>query len=112
MSKSVEYGRVFARWAEECGFDLATAGEVVRLAVRCGMLHTHESNGDAHPRVEDRKNKNENARQWGRDFDRCNNNLVALVKPFGFTVEYNGLFPSLHRDGTGTGDSIIIPTDR
>lgn len=111
MSKTLEYARCFAAWANECGFDLATAAEVVRLAKQCGSRNVRYSNGYPHPLVKDRDDRAANSEAWGRDFDRSTERLSRLVAPHGFSVEYNGLMPTLHKQGTSQGSSIIIPTD-
>ena len=108
MSK-LDYAVCLGKWAQNNGFTIVQAAEIVRLARRCGKLNTHSTNGDWHRRVNSPDEKTESSEEWDKDLDRLTERLSGLVSP-GFTVRYDSLCPCLVRKGDEhTGQTVQIP---
>lgn len=83
------------RFCRETGFTEAQARELSRNANRAAKINEHECNGDPHPAVADRTDKNECAKLWSLELDLVTIELQKIAEPFGLTVEYTGLRPCL-----------------
>jgi hypothetical protein len=87
------------RFAYDYGFRAWEVNLLVRLARRACDANAHACNGDPHRENPDRTDANANAVLWTEDRDAASEEIAAIVKPLGFTVEFSGLRPHLEKDG-------------
>jgi hypothetical protein len=82
---------------------------VRRLMHRRFRQGEHECNGDPHPRVADRTDKDACAAAWGRDVEETIGRIDALLKLFGIVFDAGtGLWGSVMKDGRYIDD---VPSD-
>lgn len=81
------------------GMSVGGANMLFRLVRLAGKQNTHFCNGDPHPDNPNPSDKNTNAQLWEYDFNKTTILLQKLVAPHGFTVLYDGIFPSFEIDG-------------
>ena len=89
------------RWGARYGLTLAQVKQLQELTEKRADQATHFCNGDPHPRVADKRDKDANSREWDKDCDETQEVLTALAKSFGFDdVDYGvGLVPVLEKGG-------------
>lgn len=104
-NKTKKYRAGFAR---EHGMALADVTKLVRMGNKAGRLNLAFTNGEPdHPDAA-LKSTALNAKLWGDDLDAHTAKMNEFVKRWGFVVEYNGIYPSLVKDGRD-GSSVFIP---
>ena len=65
-----------------------------KLAEARALCGTHVCNGDPHPDLANKENKNANAKAWQADLDKIEAGLEARAKKNGLAgVSYPGLYP-------------------
>jgi hypothetical protein len=86
------------RFAEDWGMPLVGVQMMVETAMKCGRCNEAAVNGDRHRNSDNRDDKNANTKEWLRDLERQTEELLKIVKPYGFTaIAYTGLGPTLRR---------------
>lgn len=93
------------RFARDHSMPHHTAAKMRRLAENAGRANVAASNGDPHPMNPDPTDKNENARLWSDDLDTITDTLLTIAVAHGFAgIEYNGLYPTLIKNGRPAHD--------
>jgi hypothetical protein len=97
-----------AKWADRYGITLTDAKALRRLSDKRAREQEHALNGDPHPSVLVRSDKNANAKAWESQSDRTDAEFLALAKDVGFdNVDFGvGLYPALMK---GAETCIMIP---
>lgn len=96
------------KWGQRYGLTLAQCLELRKLFRTYARQQERACNGDAHPSVRNRDNKNANSDAWTRDSDVTGASLESLARAYGFThVDFGvGLYPVLER---GEETCIMVP---
>jgi hypothetical protein len=97
-----------AKWADRYGITADDVKALRRLINRRAAQQEHVCNGDPHPSLADRSDKNANARAWEKDSDATEAKLSKLALSLGFDgVDFGvGLYPALIK---GAETCIMIP---
>jgi hypothetical protein len=86
------------RFAADHGLPMVAVERIIRTADYCKAANEHVCNGDPHPWSKDKTDKAANARAWEETAHGHTQDLLAAVRPYGFTgVEYTGLRPTLKK---------------
>lgn len=87
-------------WASRYGVPPTTARRLQNLLERRYDQSVAECNGDPHPSVKDRADKNASSAAWGRDVESTLEKIDAVCKTIGMTFDPGtGLWGSMMRGG-------------
>jgi hypothetical protein len=96
------------KWGERYGLNLQQVRRLQRLIYKRKREVERYLNGDPHPLVLDRTDKNLCSKMWEADSDRTDGQLLAYAKQVGFDgVDFGvGLYPALMK---GDETCIMVP---
>jgi hypothetical protein len=88
------------KWGERYNLTLEQVLELKRLINKRVRERTHHCNGDPHPHVSDRNDKNACSEAWDQASNKTEDKLEELAKRLGFDdVDFGvGLYPVLEKD--------------
>jgi hypothetical protein len=96
------------RFATEFGISTLEVANLIQLVDRFADEETHGHNGDPHPAMAKRYDKEANSKAWETSSNNTALELLTLTKSLGFDgLDFNsGLFPTLIK---GDNRGIILP---